>query len=116
MLFNVSVIPGEDPPAEGAAAGAPEENPNSSTVGAAAPPGTEVLTASFPITVAGGAIGVADFGMPTAGWPAGRYQVEVARGTEVFGTVDTRYLRPTFLKSSQSMISALTCSLAIAMP
>lgn len=57
-------------------------------VGAAAPPGTEVLGASFPITEAGGAAGAFDFSKPTAGWPAGTYRVEVARGAEVFGTVN----------------------------
>ena len=59
-------------------------------VGAAAPPSSEVVRNEVTVPDDGDHWGNFTFKKPTAGWPAGTYQVDVSHGAERIGSVAFR--------------------------
>lgn len=56
--------------------------------GGAAPPNTKVVQSSFTAQQAGPNWGVMNFSMPTAGWPAGHYRVDITKAAGAVGSVE----------------------------
>jgi hypothetical protein len=55
--------------------------------GVVAPPNTPISTSNYTAPQAGQQWGVASFSMPTSGWPAGQYRVNVVKTTGPVGSV-----------------------------